>query len=96
MVRREEKDDHVLRALARLKTTLYREFLALDHPYYPCLWVPYHLGLIGRYVKKSHALTTNNLSNSAAKRVPIRSPCHCGTPSPLQHLPPNIRVDTNR
>ena len=32
MVRREEKDDHVLRALARLKTTLYREFLALDHP----------------------------------------------------------------
>ena len=32
MVRREEKDDHVLRALARIKTTLYREFLALDHP----------------------------------------------------------------
>ena len=30
---KEKEDGHVLRALARLKTTLYRELLAPDHTY---------------------------------------------------------------
>ena len=46
---KEKEDGHVLRALARLKTTLYREFLAIDHMHngvfrvslYPCLYIVY-------------------------------------------------------